>query len=94
MITVTEWNPRYVLYAKEHGKEPAEMVAYDAERYPGGKMAGFMVWISERWTEFDAFFGCKPGCEDSRTDQRMKEFDDWLAQGHPAEWDRWGTARG
>ena len=39
-------------YAKTHGKEPAEMMAHDTERWPGGKMCGFMLWISDRWNQW------------------------------------------
>lgn len=45
-------NPRYEAYAKEHGKTPEQMLAHDEIAWPGGKMCGFMLWISDRWTEF------------------------------------------
>jgi hypothetical protein len=28
------------------------MLARDRGRWPGGKMAGFMIWISKAWGEF------------------------------------------
>jgi hypothetical protein len=49
---VSDWNPRYVAYARAHGCEPEQMLVFDAERFPGGAMSGFVVWISERWREW------------------------------------------
>lgn len=43
-----EWNPIYVAYAKAHGRSPEAMLAHDRERWPGGAMAGFMIWNSKR----------------------------------------------
>lgn len=41
-------NPRYIAYAKEHGKSPDDMMAHDKDEYPGGQMCGFMLWISAK----------------------------------------------
>ena len=45
-------NPRYAAYAKAHGKSPREMMHFDKKRFPGGIMAGFIVWSNARWDEF------------------------------------------
>lgn len=50
---VEERNPRYVCYATAHGRSPDGMLVYDAQRFPGGKMAGFICWIEERWEEWE-----------------------------------------
>jgi len=36
--------PRYAAYCIENGRTPAEQLAHDEVEYPGGKMAGFLVW--------------------------------------------------
>lgn len=46
------WNPRYVAYAHAHGHTPHSMLPVDEERYPGGKMCGFILWNAEKWREF------------------------------------------
>ena len=45
-------NPKYVAYAKAHGRTPEEMMQHDAEAYPGGCMTGFILWMSEMKKEF------------------------------------------
>ena len=43
---MTDWNPRYVAYAKAHDKTPEEMQA--SER----GMVGFILWIGGQMVEF------------------------------------------
>lgn len=71
------WNPRYVAYAKAHGRDPAAMLAYDRERWPGGRMAGFTVWVSERWAEWRTARGRHR--DDVLTDEDHEDFDDFLS---------------
>jgi hypothetical protein len=74
-VSTTDFQSRYVAYAKAHGKAPAEMLAADKEALPGGCMARFMVWIGERWTEW---------CREFKRDRYMlseqdhADFDAWL----------------
>lgn len=48
-----KWNPNYMAYAASQNLSPEECMTKDAEKYPGGKMAGFMIWMSEQICEFD-----------------------------------------
>jgi hypothetical protein len=57
------------------------MMALDKERWPGGKMAGYILWIGERWAEWKAAHPelAPPRGSDwvlTREDQAM--FDTWL----------------
>ncbi len=56
---MTEWNSRYVSYARTHGHTPETMLEHDEKAWPGGKMTGFMLWIQERWQEWDRAWGHK-----------------------------------
>ena len=49
---MSHWNPRFELYAEMHNRTPDAMLAFDAERYPGGRMAGYITWIDERWRDY------------------------------------------
>lgn len=45
--------PYYAAYCIAHGVgDPDEMLERDAMKWPGGCMAGFTVWINERWRDF------------------------------------------
>lgn len=72
---MSEWNPRYVAYAVAHGqRNPEQMLADDWVTYPGGCMAGFMIWIDDRWDEFAAGNGWVRTSSGSR-DHCMSEQD-------------------
>lgn len=45
-------NPYYLAYARVHGMAPDQMREHDAARWPGGCMAGFVLWNSKRWREW------------------------------------------
>lgn len=48
MKNIGQINPNYLAYCKAHGKTPEEMIASDEKEYPGGKMCGFIIWISQQ----------------------------------------------
>lgn len=45
---MTNWNPRYVLWAKKHGLTPEQMTEKDQQDWPGGCMVGYSLWIQEQ----------------------------------------------
>jgi len=71
------WNPRYLIYARSQGHpDPDEMLRADRERYPGGVMAGFMIWIQTRWVEFRQLKGWRES--DPLSHQDHREFTAWI----------------
>lgn len=69
-----EWNPRFVCYARAHNQTPAGMLDLDEQRWPGGKMVGFITWINRRWREWEA----KTGRHGPHGTQDNVDFDAWL----------------
>lgn len=49
---MSEWNPRYVNYARAHGRDPDAMLAFDKERHPLACMMEFVFWNSDRLRDF------------------------------------------
>ncbi len=45
-------NPRYVEFARVHGRTPENQLRHDVEAWPGGKMAGYILWLGARLREF------------------------------------------
>lgn len=88
------WNLRYIAYCNYRGfGKPEECMSNDAERYfPGGKMAGFTMFIQSELFEFskvtlgprDPRFSLHEwvylilGCEEAD-----KQFDAWLMRRYP-----------
>lgn len=52
MTPTGPFNPRYIVYAAAHGRSPDEMLAFDLDRFPCGRMGGFMRWIDDQWREW------------------------------------------
>lgn len=74
---VEPWNKRYLEYARAQGTpDPDAMLRRDVSRFPGGKMAGFILWISARWDQWRA---AKELARDAPLSQAQHdEFDAWL----------------
>jgi hypothetical protein len=51
-MTTETFQPRYVAYAKFHGTSPSKMLTRDSVLFPGGKMVGFILWISRNIADF------------------------------------------
>lgn len=46
------YNPHYLAYCRWHGRSPQEQWEQDTKDWPGGRMAGFILWINDRRAEF------------------------------------------
>jgi hypothetical protein len=75
---VTDWNPRFVAYARAHGKSPEAMLEADRETWSGGKMAGFMLWMSERWREWRSIN--RRGRDDVLSNEDHASFDAFISE--------------
>jgi hypothetical protein len=80
MKTTALTNPRYICYARAHGRDPEAMLQHDTDAWPGGCMAGFIGWIGEQWrtwrTETEA-------PEPPFSDSQHAAFDQWLQERTP-----------
>jgi hypothetical protein len=70
------YQPRYLAYCASHGKTPAQMLRHDRKAWPGGKMCGFILWISARWQEWKKANG--RGRWDVLSQADHDNFDAWL----------------
>lgn len=75
-------NPRYLAYARVHGREGEAQLAHDKEFWPGGCMVGFMIWIRRQW---QAWWETQRGPNDPKryfdaclTNADHDAFDAWL----------------
>jgi hypothetical protein len=74
------WNARYVAYAIAHGRTCEAQLAHDRVRWPGGRMAGFLIWMSgalETWRRGRMAAGARIGRYDSLVPYEA-EIDGWL----------------
>ena len=69
-------NPRYLAYCRAHGMDPKDMKRIDKERFPGGSMAGYQLWISGKYGEFRTMTHNK---KRNFSAEDYKAFDKWLA---------------
>jgi hypothetical protein len=76
--TGVAFNPRYVAYARMHGHTPDEQLAIDDKTWPGGRMAGFILWINERWLEWGRLTGVS---REFHWDCCHGSFDAWILDG-------------
>ena len=69
------YQSRYVAYCKIHAAAtPDAMLARDEDKYPGGCMTGYIVWINQKWHEWDELMKRKG----PYTAEDHIEFDRWL----------------
>jgi hypothetical protein len=74
-----QWTHRYTSYARSHGLTPEQMIAQDADRYPGGRMAGFIIWIGQQWDAWEKATGRPSRHRVALTLPEHQAFDEWLA---------------
>lgn len=76
------FSPRFTAYAKSLGVSAEEALAADTKRYPGGKMTGFILWISAKWQAWDVLH--KHDGNHARSAEEHGRFDAWIgATGGP-----------
>ena len=75
--TRTAWNPRYVAFCAEHGREPEAQLAHDREQFPGGCMCDFILWIDARWRAWRKAMQIDPHAP--LTNEYHAAFDRWLS---------------
>jgi hypothetical protein len=76
-ITEGEWNPRYLEYCRvTGGLSPEATLARDRERWPGGAMTGFVVWMPAQWATWRRLNGYK--ADAILDDEAVAAFDAWL----------------
>lgn len=63
---------RYRIYARAHGRTPARMLAHDRKQWPGGCMAGFILWCRMMWRRWEGETG------ETEPWRRHDAFDAWL----------------
>ena len=69
-------NPRYLAYVRSQGMTTEESRAADETMYPGGRMTGFVLWLSLKWQAWDAMH--KHPTHHVRDAKEHAEFDEWI----------------
>jgi hypothetical protein len=69
-------NPRYAAYARANGLTPEAQLAADRAAWPGGAMAGYILWMHARWAEWRQAHG--PGPNEPISETGHVAFDAWL----------------
>lgn len=59
MSTTAEYNPNIIAYAASRNMSVEECLKADEKQYPGGKMTGFITWMSDQMVAFDKQAGRK-----------------------------------
>lgn len=76
MTATSSLNPRYVAYAHSCGMSPEKTLRADRAKYPGGRMAGFIVWNMQRIAEYLA----ETGLHRTTITLHPEQYNEWLAR--------------
>lgn len=68
-LTLDEWNPYFVAYARSQGRTPAEEIARH-------RLWEYTEWIAARWREWDAIHDTRH--QHGRSDAELAAFGAWL----------------
>ena len=74
---------RYIAYANSHHLTPEQMLAHDEFAWPGGKMCGFILFISHSWRSWQKYVGRKN--LEFLCDHDHMSFDSWLLNTYPSK---------
>ena len=72
------WNPYYVAYARSQGRPCDEQLEYDKKKWPGGRMAGFMLWMREAWSTWSKESGESRVWDGAWSTDQRQAFTIWL----------------
>ncbi len=75
----TEYQSRYVAYASSQGNTPEKQIHLDSQVYPGGKMAGYICWITTMWGKWADESRQTKAWGSAWSSEQHKAFDAWLS---------------
>lgn len=90
--TEPRYNPRYEAYARSNGRSVPEQLAQDRIDWPGGRMAGFVLWNNDQIRAFGSahpegmmFFPLLGRGDSGRPAALIdhEAYDAWLLKTHP-----------
>lgn len=72
------WQPRYVAYAKSMKMTPEEASVHDDNRWPGGCMTGFILWMHEQSGAFAKHLGIRAGSIEHQSAKGTVQYTEFL----------------
>jgi hypothetical protein len=79
---IKEWNLRYLAYCRANHNVPEAQWLIDKEKYPGGKMTGYILWNRLHWALFFQSLGLEKQPQVISQDMH-KQYDEWLLKYYP-----------
>lgn len=72
------WNPYFKAYAKAHDRSPEDQLTHDKDAWPGGCMAGFILWVNKAWHDWSEETGEERYEGGSWSTRQSDAFTAWL----------------